>query len=222
MFKYISLYNTNLVPEGTDRYDYEEGNFIEGGDILVLSQELIAIGISQRTSAYAIETLAEKVLNQNSTFKKILVLDIPKRRAFMHLDTVFTMVDYDKFTIHPEIEDPLNIYEVTLGKDGKSTFHSNTDKLENVLKKELKVPAVQMIRCGGTDKVAAQREQWNDASNTFAIAPGVVITYERNRITNNLLDRSNVKVITIPSSELSRGRGGPRCMSMPIHRDHIN
>ncbi|MGI6747433.1 MAG: arginine deiminase [Anaerovoracaceae bacterium] len=222
MFKYISLYNKELVPEGTDINVFEGGNFIEGGDILVLSEEIIAVGISQRTSAYAIETLAEKLLNQNNTFKKILVLDIPKRRAFMHLDTVFTMVDHDKFTIHPEIEGSLNIYEVTLGKSGCSQFCSSAYSLEDALKNELKLPAVQMIRCGGTNIVAAQREQWNDASNTFAIAPGVVITYERNSITNELLDKSNVKVIAIPSSELSRGRGGPRCMSMPIHRDHIN
>ena len=220
LFKYIYLYNRDLIPEDADKwYDYGGRNFIEGGDILVLSPELVAVGLSQRTSAYAIEALAEKLLNHRNSFKKILVFDIPKRRAFMHLDTVFTMVDYDKFTIHPEIEGPLHIYEVTLDKNRQSSFRSNSCALETVLKKELKLPAVQMIRCGGTDRIAAQREQWSDASNTLAIAPGVVITYDRNHVTNELLDRSNVTVITIPSSELSRGRGGPRCMSMPIHRD---
>jgi arginine deiminase len=136
----------------------------------------------------------------------------------MHLDTVFTMVDYDKFAIHPEIEAPLNIYEIQLDKDGKSRIKSSTDILTNILKRELKLPAVKLIRCGGDDKIAAQREQWSDGSNTLAIAPGVVITYDRNYVTNDLLDKNGIKVLTIPSSELSRGRGGPRCMSMPINR----
>jgi len=220
MLKYIYLYNKEFMPDGTDKwYDYEGPNPIEGGDILVLSPEIVAIGLSQRTSADAIEILAEKLLNHTNSFQKVLVFEIPKCRAFMHLDTVFTMVDYDKFTIHPEIEGPLQIYEVTLDKDNKPSFRSSSNELETILKKELKLPAVQMIRCGGTDRIAAQREQWSDGSNTLAIAPGVVITYDRNHVTNDLLDKSGVKVLTIPSSELSRGRGGPRCMSMPIHRD---
>jgi len=220
MLKYIYLYNKSFMPEGTDKwYDYEGPNPIEGGDILVLSPEIVAVGLSQRTSADAIETLAERLLNHSNSFRKILVFEIPKCRAFMHLDTVFTMVDYDKFTIHPEIEGPLHIYEVTLDKEKKAIFRSGKNELETILKRELKLPAVQMIRCGGTDRIAAQREQWSDASNTLAIAPGMVITYDRNHVTNDLLDRCGVKVMTIPSSELSRGRGGPRCMSMPINRD---
>lgn len=220
MLKYIHLYNKGFMPAGTDKwYDYEGPNPIEGGDILVLSPEIVAIGLSQRTSADAIEIFAERLLNHSNSFRKILVFEIPKRRAFMHLDTVFTMVDYDKFTIHPEIEGPLHIYEVTLDKDRQPVFKSSTDELETVLKRELKLPSVQLIRCGGADRIAAQREQWSDASNTLAIAPGVVITYDRNHVTNELLDKCGVKVITIPSSELSRGRGGPRCMSMPVNRD---
>lgn len=220
MLKYIHLYNKEFMPKGTDKwYDYEGPNPIEGGDILVLSPEIVAIGLSQRTSADAIEIFAERLLNHSNSFRKILVFEIPKCRAFMHLDTVFTMVDYDKFTIHPEIEGPLHIYEVTLDKEKSPVFKSSTNELETILKRELKLPAVQMIRCGGADRIAAQREQWSDASNTLAIAPGVVITYDRNHVTNELLDRCGVKVMTIPSSELSRGRGGPRCMSMPINRD---
>ena len=139
----------------------------------------------------------------------------------MHLDTVFTMVDHDKFTIHPEIEGPLQIYEVTLSGDGSPHFSSMQDTLVEILKKKLNLPAVELIRCGGEDRMAAQREQWNDGSNTLAIAPGTVITYERNYVTNDLLDKKGVKVLTVPSSELSRGRGGPRCMSCPVNRDDI-
>jgi arginine deiminase len=220
LLRYIYLYNKEFMWSGADKwYDYEGPSPIEGGDILVLSPEIVAVGLSQRTSADAIEIFAKRLLSHSNSFQKVLVFEIPKCRAFMHLDTVFTMVDYDKFTIHPEIEGPLNIYEVTLDREKAPLFKSSTDKPETILRRELKLPAVQMIRCGGSDRIAAQREQWSDASNTLAIAPGVVVTYDRNHVTNELLDRYGVKVITIPSSEMSRGRGGPRCMSMPINRD---
>ncbi len=221
MLKYMYHYNKSLFPEGTNKwYDYYNPNPIEGGDILVLSKEVVAIGHSQRTSANAIESFAQKLLRGENKFKKVLVFEIPKKRAFMHLDTVFTMVDYDKFTIHPEIEGPLHIFEVSY-ENGGIHFSGSTDQLETILARELKLPAVDLIRCGGTDKMAAQREQWSDGSNTLAIAPGVVITYDRNYVTNDLLDKSGIKVLTIPSSELSRGRGGPRCMSMPINREDL-
>jgi len=221
LLQYMVKHNEDFAPEGTNLwYNYSGAHAIEGGDILVLSPEIVAIGLSQRTSATAIEAFAENLLNKSS-FKKILVFDIPKRRAFMHLDTVFTMVDYDKFTIHPEIEGPLQIFEITLDGEGKAHFSSMQDELVNILKAELKLPAVELIRCGGDDITAAQREQWNDGSNTLAIAPGVVVTYERNYVTNSLLDEKGVKVLTIPSSEISRGRGGPRCMSCPVNRDDL-
>ena len=180
----------------------------------------MAIGYSQRTTIAGIETFAQKLL-KNSEFKKVLVFEIPKCRAFMHLDTVFTMVDYDKFTIHPEIEGPLAVYEITLGADGRLEYNAIKDELAKVLALELKLPAVELIRCGGGDLIAAQREQWNDGSNTLCIAPGTVVTYERNYVTNDLLDKKGIKVLAIPSAELSRGRGGPRCMSCPVNRDDL-
>lgn len=221
LLKYMFRYDSSFAPEGTNIwYDYDQAYSMEGGDVLVLSDEIVAIGLSQRTTVAGIEQFARNILNKSS-FRKILVFDIPKCRAFMHLDTVFTMVDFDKFTIHPEIEGPLQLFEITLDREGNAHFSSIQDELANILKNELGLPAVDLVRCGGDDAQAAQREQWNDGSNTLAIAPGVVVTYERNYVTNDLLDKKGIKVLTIPSSELSRGRGGPRCMSCPVNREDL-
>ena len=221
LLKYMFKYNRDFASvENMQWYDVEDDYSIEGGDVLVLSKDMVAIGLSQRTTIAGIECFAKNLLS-NSEFKKVLVFDIPKSRAFMHLDTVFTMVDYDKFTIHPEIEGPLGVYEITLGAGGKLEFNAMKDELQNILAMELGLPAVELIRCGGGDLIAAQREQWNDGSNTLCIAPGTVVTYERNYVTNDLLDKRGIKVLSIPSAELSRGRGGPRCMSCPVNRDDL-
>ena len=218
LLRYMYKYNRDFATEENKQwYDLDQDFSIEGGDVLVLSKDMVAIGLSQRTTIAGIERFAKNLLS-NSTFKKVLVFDIPKTRAFMHLDTVFTMVDYDKFTIHPEIEGPLGVYEITLGKGGELKFNAMKDELQNILALELGIPAVELIRCGGGDLLAAQREQWNDGSNTLCIAPGTVVTYERNYVSNELLDKKGVKVLSIPSAELSRGRGGPRCMSCPVNR----
>ena len=221
LLRYMYEFNTDFAPAGTEKwYDYDDPYSLEGGDILVLNKEIVAVGLSERTTAAGIETFARNLLN-GSDFRKVLVFNIPKKRAFMHLDTVFTMVDYDKFSIHPEIEGPLQLYELSLGAGGDIKLASMTEDLATILAKELGLPAVKLIRCGGDDAMAAQREQWNDGSNTLCIAPGKVITYERNYVTNDLLDRNGIDVLTMPSSELSRGRGGPRCMSCPVSRDDL-
>ncbi|MDD4199758.1 MAG: arginine deiminase [Eubacteriales bacterium] len=221
LLKYMFKYNREFAEaDNMQWYDVEDDYSIEGGDVLVLSKDIVAVGLSQRTTIAGIECFARNIL-ANSSFRKVLVFDIPKTRAFMHLDTVFTMVDYDKFTIHPEIEGPLGVYEITMGKGGNLEFSSMKDELQNILAMELGLPAVDLIRCGGGELLAAQREQWNDGSNTLCIAPGTVITYERNYITNELLDKKGIKVLTMPSAELSRGRGGPRCMSCPVNRDDL-
>ena len=221
LLKYMFLYNRDFATQDNKMwYDLSDSYSIEGGDVLVLSKDIVAVGLSQRTTVSGAETFARNLL-QNSGFKKVLAFDIPETRAFMHLDTVFTMVDYDKFTIHPEIEGPLSVYEMTLDEHGELRFGAIKEELKDILALELKLPAVDLIRCGGGDLMAAQREQWNDGSNTLCIAPGRVITYDRNYVTNELLDRKGIDVITIPSAELSRGRGGPRCMSCPVNRDDL-
>ena len=221
LLKYMFLYNKSFAAPGNKMwYDLSDSYSIEGGDVLVLSRDIVAIGLSQRTTVSGAETFARNLL-QNSGFKKVLAFDIPETRAFMHLDTVFTMVDYDKFTIHPEIEGPLGVYEMTLDKNGEMQFNALKEELKDILALELKLPAVDLIRCGGGDLMAAQREQWNDGSNTLCIRPGTVVTYERNYVTNALLEKHGLNVITVPSAELSRGRGGPRCMSCPVNRDDL-
>ena len=221
LLKYMFLYNRDFAtPDNQMWYDLNDSFSIEGGDVLVLSKDIVAVGLSERTTVSGAETFARNLL-RNSAFKKVLAFDIPDTRAFMHLDTVFTMVDHDKFTIHPEIEGPLAVYEMTLGADGELQFDARREELRKILAFELKLPAVDLIRCGGGDLMAAQREQWNDGSNTLCIEPGKVVTYERNYVTNELLVQHGLTVLTVPSSELSRGRGGPRCMSCPVNRDDL-
>lgn len=198
-------------------YDREEPARIEGGDQLVLSQHVLAIGISQRTELHSIEKIAENIFSMEPSFEHILAFDIGSERKFMHLDTVFTMIDKDKFTIHPEIEGELTLFSIT--KQGQEIkVVEEKDTLDHILCRYLDLPAVELIRCGGDDITAAAREQRNDGSNTLAIAPGEVIVYDRNTITNQLLAEAGIKLHQIPGSELVRGRGGPRCMSMPFIR----
>ena len=221
LLKFMFEYDKDFAADKDGQfYDIYDDYSMEGGDVLVLSEKMVAVGYSERTTIAGIENFAWNLLSR-SGFKKVIVFDIPKCRAFMHLDTVFTMVDYDKFTIHPEIEGPLSVYELTMGKGGKLKFEALTDDLDKLLARELDLPAVDLIRCGGGDRIAAQREQWNDGSNTLCIEPGTVVTYERNYVTNQLLERHGVNVLTIPSAELSRGRGGPRCMSCPVNRQDM-
>ena len=202
-------------------YDRGESSSLEGGDILVLSKEVIAVGISQRTREDSIDKFAQTVLSLSKTFKKILAFDIPKTRSFMHLDTVFTMVDRDKFTVHPNILSSITVYVLEL-VDGAVRVREEQGRLEDILKEHLGLDSVTLIKCGSDSPIDAAREQWSDGSNTLAIAPGEVVVYGRNYVTNRILEENGIKIHTIPCSELSRGRGGPRCMSMPFVRDDLN
>ncbi|WP_017154085.1 arginine deiminase [Bacillus bingmayongensis] len=221
IIKHHPRFANHNVPVWLDR-DYKFP--IEGGDELILNEETIAIGVSARTSAKAIERLAKNLFSRQNKIKKVLAIEIPKCRAFMHLDTVFTMVDYDKFTIHPAIQGPkgnMNIYTLEKGKDEENLKITHRTSLTEALKEVLGLSELVLIPCGGGDVIASAREQWNDGSNTLAIAPGVVVTYDRNYVSNALLREHGIEVIEVLSSELSRGRGGPRCMSMPIVRKDI-
>ncbi|CEY43578.1 TPA: arginine deiminase [Streptococcus pneumoniae] len=216
IFKYHPIYGgkVDLV------YNREEDTRIEGGDELVLSKDVLAVGISQRTDAASIEKLLVNIFKKNVGFKKVLAFEFANNRKFMHLDTVFTMVDYDKFTIHPEIEGDLHVYSVTYENEKLKIVEEKGD-LAELLAQNLGVEKVHLIRCGGGNIVAAAREQWNDGSNTLTIAPGVVVVYDRNTVTNKILEEYGLRLIKIRGSELVRGRGGPRCMSMPFEREEV-
>ena len=169
------------------------------------------------------ERLAKNLFFNNETdFDTVLAFTIPNARTFMHLDTVFTQLDKDKFAIHKGCYEKLKIFRITkdFNNEGKVKVIELPQKLEEVLESYIGLP-ITLIPCGGGDTISADREQWSDGSNFVSIAPGEVIAYERNDITNAALVKAGIKVHIIPSSELSRGRGGPRCMCMPLEREEL-
>ena len=210
-FKELKVFFGN---RSRDTYPYH----IEGGDVLVLSDEVVAIGISQRTAAGAVQIVGNR-LSQNTSVRTVLAVDIPKARSAMHLDTVFTMVDHDAFTVYPEARKTIRIWELQYREDGSLSSIKEHRDLEVCIKKSLGLETVRFIETGGGDPIAAARDQWNDGTNTLAIAPGVVVTYRRNVASNRVLRENGIKVYEIRGAELGRGRGGPRCMSMPLARD---
>ena len=207
---------------GTPEYYSRNDTFhIEGGDILNINEHVLAIGISQRTEPDAIDHIAHNIFNdETSPIDTILAFNIPSSRAFMHLDTVFTQIDYDKFTIHPGIMGPLTVFEITPDGKGGTKIRERNEDLESVLSEYVGQP-VKLIPCGGGDRIAAEREQWNDGSNTLCVRPGTVVVYQRNNVTNDVLYKNGINCLVMPSAELSRGRGGPRCMSMPAWREAL-
>lgn len=222
---YIFKYHPDFKGKVKKYYDRTMPYHIEGGDVLNLSNKVLAVGISQRTEAAAIDELSKNLFKEPTCeIETVLAFKIPESRAFMHLDTVFTQIDYDKFTYHPGIMNTLEVYEITEGDDPTTFEDLNVRKVEGSLEEILEKylgRKITLIPCAGGERISSEREQWNDGTNTLCIAPGVVVVYDRNNMTNNILREHGIKVLEMPSAELSRGRGGPRCMSMPLIREDI-
>jgi len=191
---------------------------VEGGDILVLGNGAVLAGMSERTTPQALEMLAHRLFSAGAA-RCLVAIDMPKARAFMHLDTVMTMCDYGVFTKYLGLG-MLPSYTIEPGasaRELKVTDHPPED-MHTALAAALGLPSIRVLTAT-QDIPAAQREQWDDGCNVLAIEPGVVVAYDRNVTTNSYLRENGIQVVPVPGSELGRGRGGPRCMSCPIERD---
>jgi arginine deiminase len=191
---------------------------VEGGDVLLLSAGVLAVGVGERTTPAGVERLARQVFADGSAHT-VLAVPIAQERATMHLDTVCTMVDVDKIVMYPNVADRLTAHAVT-AVDGGRLEVSSAEPFLVAAAKAMEIDTLHQIDTG-LDPVTAEREQWDDGNNTLAVAPRVAVAYERNVETNSRLREAGIEVIAIQGSELGSGRGGPRCMSCPIERDTL-
>jgi len=200
---------------GAERGD-EYPASIEGGDVLVLSDKTVMIGIGERTAPASVEILARRLFAESSV-ERVIVVHLRRERAVMHLDTVFTMVDRSTFNLYPGLLDSVAVHTLRAREGGGITVEHDHD-LESALLDSLGLESVEFVQTGG-DAIGRLREQWDDGNNTLAIEPGVVIAYARNGETNRRLREAGIEVLELDASELCRGRGGSRCMTQPIVRE---
>ena len=192
--------------------------WFEGGDVLVLAPGVVAVGTGQRTTPAGVEAFALRSFAAGIAHT-VLAVPIAQERATMHLDTICTMVDRDAVVMFPAVADTLAAYVVT----PYGAHDLQVSAAQPFLEAAAKAMGISQLRTidTGLDPVTAEREQWDDGNNTLALAPGLVVAYERNVVTNHALERAGIEVVRIPGSELGSGRGGPRCMSCPVSRDPV-
>jgi len=190
---------------------------VEGGDVLLLAPGVVAVGVGERTTPAGAEALARSLFDDGLAHT-VLAVPIAQERAQMHLDTVCTMVDSDAVVMYPNIVDSLSAFTIRRTSGGVEI--DRAAPFVNAAAEAMGIGKLRVIDTG-LDPVTAEREQWDDGNNTLALAPGVVVAYERNSETNARLEDSGIEVLRISASELGTGRGGPRCMSCPVARDPI-
>jgi arginine deiminase len=253
---YVFRYHPRFADSGEDRFWFQEFSAdygrpssyarmrptIEGGDILVLSEEVLLMGYSERTKKTTIERLAEAFRERRAPVRQIFVVAVPPARSYMHLDTVFTMISREECLVYapmilPDGAEEADVYRCDL--TGRSTVWTSETDLLSALRSE--GIDLKPIRCGGDDPISERREQWTDGANAFALAPGVILMYDRNERTAEQLSRAGYEVVeeedlllgksaldlrrgkkyavSLAAHELSRARGGPRCMAMPLRRE---
>jgi arginine deiminase len=188
---------------------------IEGGDIAVVGHHTVMVGMGERTTPQGVELISQRLF-ETGTAERVVVVELPRKRAFMHLDTALTQVDRDAYSVYPYLPDDLRSWSVTPQRGGLR-FHENAD-LFRELSYALQVDRVRALKVP-MDRRAAEREQWDDGNNFLAVAPGVVLGYECNTTTNHYLGEHGITVVPVVGSELGRGRGGPRCLTCPISRE---